>query len=89
MWLGVVLNLTPEQLCQVKLMDHAVAFARTVSGVHFRTDDIAGLKLGQIIIKDKLPGHLNTQYGSDPHLVTQKIRTLEFDWNDFLNSDCV
>ena len=89
MWLGVVLNLTPAQLCQVKLMDHAVAFARTVSGVHFRTDDIAGLNLGQIIIKDKLPEHLNMRYGSDPDLVIQKISTLEFDWNDFLNSDCV
>ena len=89
MWLGVVLNLTPAQLCQVKLTDHAVAFARTVAGVHFRTDNIAGLNLGQIIIKDKLPEYLNMRYGSDPDLVIQKIATLEFDWNDFLNSDCV
>lgn len=34
LWLGVVLNLTEEQFCEVQKTDYAVAYARTVAGVH-------------------------------------------------------
>jgi CBS domain containing-hemolysin-like protein len=40
----VVLDLTPKQLCQIKLTDWAVSYARTVAGVHYVTDNIAGLE---------------------------------------------
>jgi hypothetical protein len=60
-----------------------VAYARTVAGVHFPGDNIAGLNLGQEIIPSKLPEHLAHRYGSDPTIVRQKIESLHFDWKDF------
>mmetsp|Transcript_19912 Transcript_19912/g.33064 ORF Transcript_19912/g.33064 Transcript_19912/m.33064 type:complete len:312 (-) Transcript_19912:9-944(-) len=35
LWLAVVLDLTDEQWCQVKLTDYAVSYARTVAGGNF------------------------------------------------------
>jgi membrane-associated phospholipid phosphatase len=88
LWLAVVLNLTPEQWCQAKLVDYGVAYARTIAGVHFPSDNIAGLNLGQEVVASKLPGHLAIRYGSDPTVIRQKIANLRFDWRDFLDSDC-
>jgi hypothetical protein len=47
LWLAVVANLTDDQYCQVLRTDHAVAYARTVAGVHYTADNIAGLNMGQ------------------------------------------
>ena len=47
--------------------------ARTVAGVHFPTDNIAGLNLGQEILAPRLPGYLAERYGSDPRVVCEKI----------------
>ena len=46
LWLPVIANLTEEQYCQVLLTDYAVSFARTVAGVHYRSDNMAGLEHG-------------------------------------------
>ena len=75
-WLQVVLNLTTEQYCQAKIVDNAVAYARTVAGVHFPDDNIAGLKMGQIVVADMLPQYLNQMYGSDIDAVEAKIQAL-------------
>ncbi len=83
-WLQVVLNLTPRQLCEAKKVDFAVAFARTVAGVHFEDDNIAGLNMGQYIVSQKLSSYLNTTYpGSDMVRVLQKLETSRFDWNNY------
>jgi len=87
-WLAVVLNLTEEQHCQAKLVDYGVAYARTVAGVHYASDNIAGLKLGQKIMKDKLPAYLHDKYGSDPALVRAKLDAVHVDWDTFLDSEC-
>ena len=50
LWMPVVVQMTPEQLCQVQLTDYAVAFARTVARVHYQADNIAGPKLGRQLI---------------------------------------
>lgn len=47
LWLAVVADLTDEQYCQVLRTDHSVAYARTVAGVHYPGDNIAGLNMGQ------------------------------------------
>ena len=47
LWLPVVDDLTEDQYCQVLRTDHAVSYARTVAGVHYRVDNIAGLNMGQ------------------------------------------
>jgi hypothetical protein len=60
-----------------------VSFARTVTGVHYKTDNIAGLNLGQKILAEKLADYLAEKYGADPQAVQQKIDSLTFDWNTF------
>jgi hypothetical protein len=79
----VVADLTADQYCQALRTDYAVSFARTVAGVHYTTDNIAGLNLGQKVLADKLPGYLSETYGADPQAVQQKIDLLRFDWNTF------
>ena len=82
-WMAVVLNLTKEQMCQARLTDYAVSYARTVAGVHFSDDNIAGLNLGQELIAHFLPNYLHDVYGADIAVVKEKINTLRYDWNKF------
>jgi hypothetical protein len=63
-------------------------YARTVAGVHYPTDNVAGLKMGQEVLSHTLPGHLQERYGCDPVAVAAKIATLRFDWADFAKTDC-
>jgi hypothetical protein len=86
--MAVILNLTPQQLCQIKLTDYAVSYGRTVAGVHYVGDNIAGLKLGQEIVARRLPQMLHEKYGSDIGAVKVKIDAARFDWSEFLDSDC-
>ena len=88
MWMAIVMNLSPAQWCETKALDYGVAYARTVAGVHFPTDNIAGLNLGQEILARKLPEHLAARYGSDPRVVREKILNMRFEWADYLTSEC-
>lgn len=83
LWLAVVTNLTPAQLAQARLTDYAVAYARTVAGVHYPYDNVGGLNMGQEIIARNLPGYLNKQYGSDMEKVRAKLERYRFDWSEF------
>mmetsp|Transcript_659 Transcript_659/g.1140 ORF Transcript_659/g.1140 Transcript_659/m.1140 type:complete len:123 (-) Transcript_659:17-385(-) len=85
MWLPVVMDLTPAQICQVKMVDYAISFARTVAGVHYPTDNIAGLNLGQEILARKLPRYLANNFGGDIRDIRRKVSSLRFDWSDFLD----
>ena len=88
LWLAVVMNLSNEQMCQAQLVDYGVAYARTVAGVHYASDNISGLRLGQKIIADKLPTYLNEIYGSNATAVEEKVQQVLLDWTTFLESDC-
>jgi membrane-associated phospholipid phosphatase len=88
LWMPVLMKLTPEQFCQVQLTDYAIAYARTVAGVHYRMDNIAGLKLGQEIIARLLPDFINENYGTPKSVVEAKVKLSRFDWDNFLDSDC-
>ena len=88
LWLAVVMKLTPNQYCEVLRMDYAVAYGRTVAGVHYHSDNIAGLNLGKEIMRKKLAGHMEDKYGSDRKKVQAKIERLIFDWNHFDPYDC-
>ena len=88
LWMALVLNLTPEQACEARAVDYAISYARTVAGVHYRTDNIAGLTAGQEILARKLPRYMAWRYGSDPYAVKEKIKSIRFDWNEYLTSDC-
>merc|ERR1712003_198671 len=82
-WLQIVMNLTPEQLCEAKKVDYAVAYARTVAAVHFPDDNIAGLQMGQIIVEQALAEHLSEKYDSDEDYVKDKIKAKLFDWAEY------
>ena len=88
LWMAVVMDLQNFQWCDAKALDYAIGYARTIAGVHYYTDTIAGLNLAQEILSRKLPGYLQERYGSDPNAVAAKIKRLRFDWNDYLASDC-
>ena len=89
LWMAVVMDLTHEQWCEIKAMDYAIGYARTVAGVHYYTDTIAGLNIGQEVLTRLLPGYLQEKYGSDPAVVAAKIERVRFDWNDYIDSDCL
>eukprot|EP00586_Coscinodiscus_wailesii_P007469 CAMPEP_0172491718 /NCGR_PEP_ID=MMETSP1066-20121228/22571_1 /TAXON_ID=671091 /ORGANISM="Coscinodiscus wailesii, Strain CCMP2513" /LENGTH=296 /DNA_ID=CAMNT_0013260891 /DNA_START=511 /DNA_END=1401 /DNA_ORIENTATION=+ len=83
LWLAVVLNLTNKQRCEAVLTDYAVAYGRTVAGVHYPDDNTAGLKLGMDIIMRELPNQLNERYGTTRQNVKNKIEEVKFDWDHF------
>eukprot|EP00040_Diaphanoeca_grandis_P013758 m.69496 g.69496 ORF g.69496 m.69496 type:complete len:445 (+) comp24097_c0_seq2:79-1413(+) len=62
-WLSVVFDLTEEEMDEIRLLDFSISYFRTVAGVHYRSDNAAGLSLGQNIIKSKLADHLAEMYG--------------------------
>jgi len=89
LWLALVLNLTEEQYCEVRKVDYAISYARTVAGVHFPSDNIAGLNLGQEILAHYLPKYLSEVYGADSDDVKERIQSLRVDWKDFMSSKCL
>jgi len=90
LWMATVMNLTDKQLCEVRKLDYAIAFARTVAGVHYEDDNIAGLALGYKVVGDFLVRYLHEHYGASKKAVRERVRKLqaEVDWNTFLDSDC-
>lgn len=80
LWLAVVGNLTPEQECEARKIDNAVASARTVAGVHYQWDNCGGLDMGQEVIARFLGDYLEEKYGADKAAVNAKIAQKRFDW---------
>lgn len=79
-WLEIVADLTQQQRCQARLLDYAVATARTVAGVHYRWDNCGGLDMGQEVIARKLGPYLAQKYGANETLVNIKIAAKRFSW---------
>lgn len=88
LWLSAVMDLTEAQKCEVMAVDYAVAYARTVAGVHYPTDNISGLNMGSEILARKLPRYMQERYGSDPDAVRAKIDSVRIDWNEYLTGPC-
>jgi hypothetical protein len=57
-------------------------------GVHYPMDNFAGLNVGSLILKEKLPVHLAQNYGYDEDLVRSKLQALTFDWETFDPYNC-
>jgi len=90
-WVDIVGNLTDQQRGEGRLLDFSVAYYRTLAGVHFPSDNRAGLALGQYLVQRHLPGHLARLYACDAasakaieEYVTAKIERLNsevpLDW---------
>ena len=82
LYLAVLLDLTDAQLKEAQGLDCAVASFRTLAGVHYETDNMAGLSIGQEVIRRELPGYLQANYGSDPDVVAARINSViaAHDW---------
>lgn len=91
LWIPTLYDISDEQYLQTLRMDYAVAYARTVAGVHYPQDNLAGLNAGQRIIREKLPKFLSEQYGYDEEKVKEKVKYLSFDWDKvkFTKDDCM
>ena len=87
-WLPVLSKITPEQFCEALRVDYAVSYARTVAGVHYPQDNLAGLNIGQRIMREALPSMLEERYGYDSSMVASKLEALSFDWNTFDSETC-
>ena len=87
-WLDVTMNLTKEQLCEARMLDWSISYGRTVAGVHYESDNIAGLMVGQEIIAQKLPQYLHDEYGADFDAVKDAVDKARFDWTTFTATDC-
>ena len=85
LYLGVLLDLTPAQLEETKKVDWAVAKFRSLAGVHYDTDNRAGLALGQEVIAQQLPEVLK-RFGADPEAVRAKIEKVRHDWYKYETS---
>jgi len=73
-YLPVVLNLNASQLLEAQRLDCAVATFRSFAGVHYESDNRAGLSIGQEVIRAMLPQMLKNQYGSDSSKVKMKLK---------------
>ena len=82
-WLPAVATVTPEQYCEALRVDLAVAYARSVAGVHYKQDNYAGLNLGMHIIKEKFPKYMAEKYHSNEQKLRERLEYLTFDWKDF------
>jgi len=89
-YLPTVMDLTYLHVAETRKLDYAVAVSRSVAGVHYPSDNIAGLMLGQQIVVDKLPGLLES-LGFDSKYVTkarQKLESCKFSWADWKDLGC-
>lgn len=89
-YLPTVMDLTYLHVAETRKLDYAVAESRSVAGVHYPSDNIAGLMLGQQIVVDKLPGLLES-LGFDSEYVTkarQKLESCKFSWADWKDLGC-
>ena len=83
LWIAALCELTAAQYLEALRVDYAVAMGRTVAGVHYEHDNIAGLNIGQRIVREQLPNHMAEMYDYDPALVAMRLERLSFDWKDF------
>lgn len=82
LWLPIVMDLSAEQLQEARRLDWAVSRFRTVAGVHYDSDNRAGLMLGQQVVAKELPAFLFELFGSqiDRRRLEEKIVRHRFDW---------
>lgn len=87
-WLPAIMELSEEEYCQVLLTDYWVSYARTVAGVHYVTDNIAGLTIGSKVVAEKMPRIFQERYGGDIVKIEEKFNLLHFNWADFDPATC-
>lgn len=75
----IVYKATPQMVCEAIKTDFAVSKARTCAGVHFETDNIDGLNIGQEQAARFLDYYF-MEMGGEIDYIRQKIADKRFDW---------
>jgi len=97
-WIDVVADLTDDQRAEVRLLDYSIAYYRSLAGVHYPSDNRAGLALGQNILEKQLPKFLAERFSCDDESkknifdhVTEKIESNKenhkLDWATYKPGD--
>jgi hypothetical protein len=87
-WLPAIAQVTGEDYCEALRVDYAVSYGRTVAGVHYQQDNLAGLNIGQHLIRKQLPKFLESNYGYNAEIVKAKLDALSFGWETFDPVSC-
>jgi len=89
LYLPLVLKLNTAQITELRKLDFAVATSRTFAGVHYPTDNRAGLNVGQEVLAKQLPGFFADQFGGSSKgketlraKVEAELAALSYDWRD-------
>jgi len=72
---------TPQMVCEAIKVDFAVSKARTAAGVHFVTDNIDGLNIGQEQASLLFPTYFK-EMGGDYDYIKAKVDAKRFDWRN-------
>lgn len=88
--LSVICDLTDRQKRELRKLDYCIAFFRSIAGVHYESDNIAGLQIGQNIVSACLPDFIMQNYISEiteplqqHDNIVRKIKDEWFDWRDY------
>lgn len=79
LFLPLVLDLDATQIKDLRALDFAVASSRTFAGVHYATDNRAGLAMGSEVLKKRLPDYLADLFGGDNKDKIRDLVTAEID----------
>merc|ERR1719401_1287375 len=85
MFLPVVMDLTREQELEARRLDYAVAASRSLAGVHYHSDNLAGLAIGQEIVAERLPDFLKDAFKlvlsrAQKNRLKKMIKAKRFNW---------
>ena len=78
----VLMKLSQTQINEARKLDYAVATSRSFAGVHYPSDNLAGLAIGQQVVADALPGMLQGMGFGERNVAAAiaKIETHKHNW---------
>lgn len=84
-WMQVMFKLTDAQVCEAMKIDYGVSYARTIAGVHYKQDNLAGLNMGKEVIRLDIAKYLHDHFDADEAAAQAKADAIaaSFDWNDY------
>ena len=84
-WMQVMFKLTDAQVCEAMKIDYGVSYARTIAGVHYKQDNLAGLNMGKEVIRLDIAKYLHDHFDADEAAAQAKADAIaaSFDWNNY------
>ena len=78
--LNVIFKLDTDQKDEAARAQCNISVSRDIAGVHYLTDSLTGMDLGEKIIAEKLPTFLNQLVGADIRAATQYANDAKQNW---------